>query len=102
MANKRKRESASTSRVEETSETGSTDLETVNGNIAVADRVYEVQVYKDGKSVPKKPRSGEWSELLEQEGWEVGEKAIHYRMSPISDWDGMKRYKNFVGEHHLP
>ena len=96
MATKRKR--ASISAAEETSETASTDIDTANGNIPVADRVFEIQVYKDGKSAPKKPRNGDWSDLHEQEGWDHNDKPIYYRISPSRQWESMKKYKNFVGE----
>ena len=99
MTNKRKRENAVASSVEETSETGSTDDKTMSGNILVAERIFEVQVYKDRKSISKKPRIGEWSELLEQKGWEPDDMSIHYRISPISTWDQMKNYTKFVGEY---
>lgn len=96
---KRKRVSASGSQPEETSETASTDIDTNNGTIPVADRVFDVQVYPQGKSAPKKPRgNGDWSDLLEQEGWDIGDKPTYYRINPIKKWDAMKKYKNFVGK----
>ena len=97
MAPKRKRASASAA--EETEETASTDLETTNGAIPVAERMFNVQVYRENRPLPKKPRSGDWSEILEQDGWRPEDKAIKYRVSPGAQWDGMKKYKNFVGKY---
>ena len=100
MATKRKR--ASTSAADETSETGSTDVDTTNGAIPIADRVFNVRVFKEVKSPKKKPRPqsrlGNWSEVLEEEGWDEKDKPIKYQVSPGAQWDAMKKYKNFVGK----
>ena len=96
--NKRKRTSASASHAEETSETASTDVDTVNGTIPVAENVFDVKVFHEGKTSPKKGKSGQGSVLSQQPGWDSTDKPIHYQINPRTQWDGLKKYQKFVGK----
>ena len=94
---KRKRNSASASHAEETSETASTDVDTVNGTIPVAENVFNVKVFHEGKTFPKKGKSRQGSVLLQQPGLDSTDKAIHYQITPGTEWDGLKKYQKFTG-----
>lgn len=97
MPGKRKRVGTSE---EGTPASASTDRDTTvtNGNLPLADQVYEVQIIGDGKNI-KKGRNGPqgWSQVYVQSELEPNGPKCSYRVKPTQPWDAMRKYKNFVG-----
>ena len=89
---KRKRGSRSFSHTKESSDVG-----TANGNIAIAENPFEVKI------LPRKIKSGQGLDFLQQPQWNLMDETIDYRIRPRPkwdgpEWDGLKEYQKFVGK----
>ena len=105
VSNKRKRDSGSafSDPSQQETQSASTEQGTPRPAPDTAQAPFSIEILKDTKSRPKKRRIGtkskpqEWSEVKEEDPIGCDGPRVAYSVCPGRQWDGIKRYKNFVG-----
>jgi len=106
VSNKRKRESYATPTSNDAGEASKTP-ETSHETPAFTAPPFKVVYAKPGDLKPKKRKSSGKNRMddrtapKDEAGFMDGDKAVTYMVTPGAQWDGLKKYKNFIGKPRL-